>query len=74
MVIFTIVVIASGWLGRGLDVLMGDSSKDSLGMLLWLVMPLVTFLLLRTFAGDGWNDIGLKPSLKGKLTGISFLC
>lgn len=61
LIIFTIVVIASGWLGRGLDVLMGNSSQDSLGMLLWLVLPLVASLLLRGFAGDGWKDIGIKP-------------
>ena len=68
LIIFTIIVISSGWLGRGLDLLMGNPSKDSLGMLLWLVLPLVASLLLRAFAGDGWKDIGIKPSLKKNVT------
>lgn len=68
LIIFTIVVITSGWLGRGLDVLMGNPSKDSLGMLLWLIIPLAASLLLRTFAGDGWKDIGIKPSFKKNVT------
>ena len=64
---FIIFVLASGWLGRGLDVLMGNPSAESLGMLLWLIMPLGVMLLLRTFAGDGWKDFGIKPNFKGNL-------
>ena len=64
LIIFTMFVIASGWLGRALDVLMGSPSVDSLGMLVWLVIPLVVSLLLRSFAGDGWKDIGIKPLFK----------
>lgn len=70
LTIFTILVIASGWIGRGLDILMGNPSKDSLGMLLWLIIPLVVSLLLRAFAGDGWKDIGIKPFFKRTLLGI----
>jgi len=67
LIIFTIAVVASGWLGRGLDVFMGSSSKDSLGMLFWLVLPLVVSLLLRSFAKDGWEDIGIKPFFRGNV-------
>jgi hypothetical protein len=63
--IFILLILASGWLGRGLDVLMGNPSAESLGMLLWLITPLVVTLLLRSFAGDGWKDFGIRPNLKG---------
>lgn len=62
--IFVVFVLASGWLGRGLDVGMGNPSVESLGMLLWIITPLVLTLLLRTFAGDGWNDFGIRPNIK----------
>jgi membrane protease YdiL (CAAX protease family) len=65
LVIFTAVVLSSGWLGHGLNRRMGAPPEQSLGMLLWLVAPLVTALLLRAFAGDGWKDFGLRPALRG---------
>ncbi len=68
LVIFTILVLAIGWIGRGLDVQMGNPSSEGLGILLWISMPLVTSLLLRAFAGDGWKDFGIKPNFKGNLS------
>jgi hypothetical protein len=65
LVIFIPAVLAIGWLGRGLDILMGNPASESLGMLLWLVTPLGTSLLLRAFAEDGWKDFGIRPNLKG---------
>lgn len=65
LAIFVILVLASGWLGRGLDELMGNPSTESLGMLLWIITPLGVTLLLRTFGGDGWKDFGIKPNFKG---------
>ena len=43
-------------------------------MAIWLVMPLLTAIVLRIFAGDGWSDIGLLPKFKSNLKwyGISF--
>lgn len=67
LVFFSIVVIAIGWVGRGLDVLMGNSPSEGLGILLWIVTPLAASLLLRGFAGDGWKDFGINPCLKGNL-------
>ena len=64
LTIFIILVLASGWLGWGLDQAMGNPSAESLGMLLWITMPLVVTLLLRTFGGDGWKDFGIKPNFK----------
>lgn len=65
LVIFSAVALASGWIGRGLDVLMGSTAAESLGMGLWLVVPPAACLLLRAFAGDGWKDFGIRPNFKG---------
>jgi hypothetical protein len=64
LAIFILLVLASGWIGRGLDRLMGNPSVESLGMLLWIITPLGVSLLLRAFGGDGWKDFGIKPSFK----------
>ena len=65
LVIFIIVVLAIGWIGRGLDVLMDNPASEGLGILLWIITPLGACLLLRGFAGDGWKDFGIKPKFKG---------
>ena len=67
LMIFTITVVAIGWIGWGLDRLMGNQTSESLGMLLWIITPLVATLLLRAFAGDGWKDFGIKPRIKGNV-------
>lgn len=65
LMIFTVVILAIGWAGRWLDILMDKPDSEGLGMLLWLVVPTGTALLLRAFAGDGWGDFGIKPNLRG---------
>lgn len=65
LLIFTAVVLAIGWIGRWLDVVMGNPAKEGLGILLWLIVPTGIALLLRAFAGDGWADFGIKPNLRG---------
>ncbi|UCC89498.1 MAG: CPBP family intramembrane metalloprotease [Anaerolineales bacterium] len=67
LAIFIVVVLAIGWVGRGLDVMMGSPSPEGLGILLWLITPLAISLLLRAFAGDGWKDFGIRPNFKGNL-------
>lgn len=67
LIIFTAVVLASGWLGLELDRLMNNPPGQQLGLLLWLILPLITALLLRAFAGDGWKDFGLRPNFKGHM-------
>lgn len=75
LTLFTIVVLSIGFIGRGLDVQMGNPPSESLGMLLWLVVPSIFSLLLRAFGGDGWKDFGIKPNFKGNgvYYAISFL-
>lgn len=65
LVIFAVVVFSCGWLGYGLDLLLENPPEQRLGMLLWLVAPLLTSLLLRAFGGDGWRNFGLNPNLIG---------
>ncbi|ERJ11958.1 CPBP family glutamic-type intramembrane protease [Haloplasma contractile] len=65
LVIFIVVVVLSGWIGRGIDVLLGEpSNEESLGILIWLVTPLIATIILRTFLGSGWKDVGLRPYFK----------
>lgn len=65
LVFFTVAVLAIGWIGRRLDVLMGNPATEGLGILLWLVVPTGVALMLRAFAGDGWTSFGVKPNIKG---------
>lgn len=45
----------------------GNTGQETLGLAVWLVTPFLFSLLLRTFAGDGWKDFGIKPNFKGNL-------
>ena len=66
--IFIFVSLSCGWLGLFIDkIIEPQPDEESLGMGIWLVLPLVATLLLRIFAGDGWKDIGLKLNLKGNI-------
>jgi len=68
LIIFIVVVLLCGWLGVLVDRVIPEQPKgDTLGMGIWLVLPLLTTILLRTFAGDGWRDVGLLPNLKDNL-------
>jgi membrane protease YdiL (CAAX protease family) len=61
LVVFSLAVVSSGWLGYGLDQAMQNPPDQSLGLLLWLVLPTLALIVLRTFAGDGWRDFGWSP-------------
>jgi uncharacterized membrane protein len=64
--IFIFVALTCGWLGVLVDKFVeSQSESESLGMGIWLVLPLLTVILLRFFAGDGWKDLGIRPNLKG---------
>ena len=65
LIIFTAIVILSGWFGLLIDRVIPEQPEgDSLGMGIWLVLPLLAVIALRTFAGDGWRDAALSPRLK----------
>ncbi len=65
IVIFSLIVLSCGWVGRLVDLKVGISDANgSLGQLIWLVSPLLAMIVLRAFAGDGWRDLGIKPQIK----------
>jgi membrane protease YdiL (CAAX protease family) len=73
LVIFAIISVSIGWVGLWLNRLMSNAAPgQSLGMLLWLVVPALTGVLLRAVGGDGWSDSGLRPSLKENLGWYAF--
>jgi membrane protease YdiL (CAAX protease family) len=66
VVIFSLCTIGAGWLGAGLNHLLNlTDPNQNLGMLVFLVLPLMVSLLLRAFGGDGWQDIGFRPNFRG---------
>lgn len=68
VIIFSVVVMASGWIGLLVDRVLKDQPEgDTLGMGLWLIMPLIAVILLRWFAGDGWKDTGFRLHFKGNM-------
>lgn len=66
LLIFSLVIIASGWLYQIVNVIFpGPTPEENLGLLLWLLTPLATVLLLRWLGGDRWGDFGGRLHLKG---------
>lgn len=67
LIIFITVTLASGWLGVLLDMILSDQPEgNTLGMGLWLVLPLLTALILSIVSRD-WKDAGLTPRFKGNI-------
>jgi hypothetical protein len=66
--IFVFIVIISGWIGVFLDsVLVSQPEGDSLGMGIWLVLPLLTAFIIILFSKVSWKDLGMKPNFKGNM-------
>lgn len=62
IVVFIVFALFSGWIGIFIDRLLPEQTgEESLGMAVWLVLPLIVVVILRSFAGDGWKDARLKP-------------
>jgi len=72
VLIFTIAVLALGWIGRWTDAATGAAPGAGPGMLIWIASPLVVSFLLRAFAGDGWGDLGIKVALRGEARWYAF--
>ena len=67
IIIFTIVTLASGWVGVFLDSLLTEQPEgNTLGMGLFLILPLLTAIILRVVYRD-WKDTGIKPHFKGNI-------
>ena len=68
IIIFAFVAFFCGWLGVLVDKFVEQQPEsESLGMGIWLVLPLLTVILLRFFANDGWKDLGFRPNFKGNI-------
>lgn len=67
LLLFIAVALASGWLGVWVDTKIPDQPEgNSLGMGLFLVLPLIVMLLLRLVNRD-WKDLGVKFRFKGNM-------
>lgn len=67
IIIFTILSAMSGWLGYLIDKMMNNANyenvgtlagEEPLGMLIWLISPLIITIILRIFGKDGWKNSG----------------
>lgn len=60
LIVFITITLISGWLGVLVDsILIEQPEGDSLGMLIWLVIPFLTGIIIRIKSHD-WKDIGIK--------------
>ena len=71
VLIFSLVVLACGWVGRLVDLKVETDANGSLGQLIWLVSPLLATIVLRSFMGDGWRDLGIKLKFRRNLFSYS---
>lgn len=63
VILFSFVAVVCGWVGVGVDKLLGQPSNlESLGALIFISSPILCMVLLRLFGGDGWKDLPLKPN------------
>jgi membrane protease YdiL (CAAX protease family) len=65
LIVFSLCTLAAGWLGAWLNQALDLPPAQNLGMLVFLVTPLLVSLLLRLSGGDGWKDLGLRPNFRG---------
>ena len=84
VIIFAILSSLCGRIGYVVDKVTGQAHYEnigteigsgSLGMLIWLVTPLICTIFLRSFGGDGWKEAGFSIHFKNnkKLYLLSFL-
>ena len=65
VILFSFVAVVCGWVGVGIDKLLGQPSNlESLGALIFISSPILCMVLLRLFGGDDWKDLPLKPNFR----------
>lgn len=68
LIVFIIITLGIGWVGVMVDgILPEQEGEETLGMAIWLIIPLLAVIILRSFFGNGWKDAGLKPNFRGNL-------
>ncbi|MFC1936034.1 type II CAAX prenyl endopeptidase Rce1 family protein [Chloroflexota bacterium] len=69
LIIFIVLVLGLAALAAVVEPLTvppgAEPGTSGLGQLVWIIAPLGVMLLLRIFGGDGWDDFGLRPNIKG---------
>lgn len=66
LVLFVIMVILSGWIGVLVDQILTEQPEgNSLGMGLWLILPLLTAVIIRAKEHD-WRSFGLALHMKSR--------
>lgn len=69
IIIFIIVTLASGWIGVLIDNILTEQPEgNSLGMLIWLVLPFLASIILR-IANHDKKDIGIKLNFLKNIKG-----
>lgn len=68
LIVFILVVVLSGWLGVIVDsVLPEQPGGDSLGMGIWLLLPMLTAIIIILATKISWKEIGFGPNFKGNM-------
>lgn len=75
LIVFTVIVILSGWVGVFADsIVVGQPEGDTLGMGLWLVLPMLTAMLIILFSRISWVEIGFKLNFKRNIKWYVMSC
>lgn len=68
LIIFILIVVFSGWLGVIVDsVLPEQPNGDSLGMGIWLLLPMLTAIIIILTSKIPWKEIGFRPNFRGNM-------
>lgn len=73
--LFIIIALLSGWIGFLIDMVIPEQlDEQTLGMGIWLILPFLCGILIRTFRKD-WKDFGIRPRFKdnAKWYGLAIL-
>ncbi len=76
IILFIVIVVGCGWLGKIIDLILVEQPKgQTLGFLIWLIMPFIFSVLLAVVHKSKYKTLGLKPRLKenGKWYFVSFI-
>lgn len=70
--IFIIVTMLCGWIGVAINQILPEQPEgNSLGMLIWLVLPFITVIVLRICQKD-WANNGFAPHFRGNIKWYAF--
>lgn len=65
VIVFSLIAVLSGWLGRGIDLFLGAKGENTPGQLLWLILPLLSVIVIKKVFRNSQSKIGFKPNFKG---------